>query len=102
MFNQINKNIVLILGINKLPVEKQKDAMESLGGIVYQEVMFRVIDILSDEDKNEFEKLTEKNPSPEIIFGFLANKVPNLGDIAKEETLKLNEETKDIMSKIGK
>ncbi|MFA6392784.1 MAG: DUF5663 domain-containing protein [Candidatus Paceibacterota bacterium] len=102
MFNDINKNIVLILGINTLPVEKQKEAMERLGAIVYQEVMLRVLDILSEEDKDTFEKLIEKNPDPENIFGFLSEKVPNLDEIVKEEAEKLREESAEIMSEIGK
>ena len=102
MFNDINKNIVLTLGINTLPVEQQKEAMERLGSIVYQEVMLRVLDILTEEDKDLFEKLIEKDPNPETMFGFLSDKIPNLDEIVKEEAEKLREESKDIMNEIGK
>jgi hypothetical protein len=102
MFNQINKNIVLILGINTLPIEKQKEAMERLGSIVYQEVMLRVLDILTEEDKDEFEKLIEKNPNPENLFDFLSNKLPNFEEIVKEEAEKLRDESAEIISEIGK
>lgn len=102
MFNDINKNIVVTLGINTLPVEKQKEAMERLGAIVYQEVMLRVLDILSEEDKDEFEKIIEKNPDPENLFEYLINKVPNLDQIVKEEAEKLREEATEIIGDIGK
>lgn len=102
MFNKINKNIVTTLGINTLPVEKQKEAMERLGAIVYQEVMLRVLDILTEEDKNEFEKLIEKDPNPEKMFEFLSNKITNLEEIVKEEAEKLREESAEIISEIGK
>ena len=102
MFNEINKNIVLTLGINTLPVEKQKEAMERLGAIVYQEVMLRVLDILSEEDKDEFEKLIEKDPNPETMFGFLSEKISNFGEIVKEEAEKLRSEAAEIISEIGK
>jgi hypothetical protein len=102
MFNQINKNIVLILGINTLPVEKQKEAMERLGAIVYQEVMLRVLDILTEEDKDEFEKLIEKDPNPEKLFEYLFDKLPNFEEIVKEEAEKLREESAEIISEIGK
>ena len=102
MFDEINKNIVITLGINNLPVEKQKEAMERLGVIVYQEVMLRVLDILTENDKNEFEKLIEEDPKPETLFDFLANKIPNLGEIVKEEAEKLREEVTEIMNEIGK
>jgi len=102
MFNQINKNIVLTLGINALPVEKQKEAMERLGSIVYQEVMLRVLDILTEEEKEAFEKLIEKDNDPETMFGFLSDKIPNLNEIVKEEAEKLREESAEIISEIGK
>lgn len=102
MFNEINKNIVIILGINTLPVEKQKEAMERLGAIVYQEIMLRALDILTEEDKDEFEKLIEKDQNPETMFGFLSEKIPNLDEIVKEEAEKLRNDSAEIMSEIGK
>lgn len=102
MFNTINNNIVTTLGINALPVEQQKEAMEKLGAIVYQEIIMRALDIMKEEDKDEFEKLIEKNPDPETMFTFLASKVPNIETIAAEEAEKLRTESRDIMSEIGK
>lgn len=101
MFNTINKNIIEILGINSLPVEQQKEAMEKLGAIVYQEVMLRVLDIMSEEDKDLFEKLIEANPDPEAMFVFLAEKVPNIDQIVIEEAQSLKEESAEILSDIG-
>lgn len=97
MHNTINNNIVKTLGIDSLPIEKQKEAMERLGAIVYQEVMLRVLDILSEEDKDEFEKLIEKTPDPEIMFSFLASKIPNLEEIVNEESEKLRKESAEII-----
>lgn len=102
MFNEINKNIVTTLGINLLPVEKQKEVMERLGAIVYQEVMLRVLDILNEEDKDEFEKLIEKNPDPENVFSWLAVKIPNIDEIVGEESDKLRKESVEIIGDIGK
>jgi hypothetical protein len=102
MFNDINKNIVVTLGINTLPVEQQKETMERLGTIVYQEVMLRALDILTEEDKDEFEKLIEKDPNPETMFGFLSEKIPNLEEIVIEEAKKLKEESTEILGQIGK
>lgn len=102
MFNEINKNIVVTLGINKLPIEQQKEAMERLGTIVYQEVMIRVLDILSEKDKDEFEKIVSENPNPENLFDFLSSKIPNIEDIVVEESKKLQDEAKEILEDIGK
>lgn len=97
MQNKINENIIKTLGIDSLPVEKQKEAMERLGAIVYQEVMLRVLEILSEEDKDEFEKLIEKNPDPEIMFSFLGDRISNLEEIVNEEAEKLRKESAEII-----
>ncbi len=102
MFDTTNKNIIKILGIDALPVEQQKEAMEKLGAIVYQEVMLRVLDIMSDEDKNAFEALIEKNPDPEAMFAYLAEKVPNIDQIVAEEAESLREESAEILADLGK
>lgn len=101
MFQQINDNIITILGIDKLPVEQQKDTMEKLGALVYQEVMIRALDIMDDPDKDAFEKLLSENPNPEAMFTFLAEKVPNIDEIATEEAEKLRAESATIMGQIG-
>lgn len=102
MNNKINQNIIEILGINSLPEEKQKEAMEKLGAIVYQEIMLRVLDILSEEDKDEFEKIIEKNPDPETMFSFLGEKISNFDEIVEEEAKKLRDESAEILNEIGK
>ena len=101
MFQEINNNIIKILGIDALPEAEQKEAMEKLGALVYQEVMLRVLDIMSEEDKDAFEKLIEKNPDPEIMFAYLSEKVPNIDTIVSEEAQKLREESANIMGQIG-
>lgn len=101
MFNEINKNVVTILGIDKLPVDKQQETMEKLGSIVYQEVMLRVLDIMDEKEGEEFEKLLETNPTPEVMFGYLAEKVPELDTIVKEEAQKIADDANNIMSQVG-
>jgi hypothetical protein len=97
MFNTINSTIITTLGIDKLPVEQQNEALEKSGAIVYQEVMLRALEEMSDEDKDAFEKLLESNPTPEIMFGFLSEKVPTIDSIAKEEAEKFIADSKEIM-----
>ena len=101
MLQTINNNIIKILGIDSLPIEKQKEAIERLGAIVYQETMLRVLDILSEEDKDAFQALIEKNPDPETLFSFLSEKVPTLDTIVNEEAEKLRTEAGSIMELVG-
>lgn len=100
MLQEINNNIIKILGIDTLPKDKQTEAIERLGAIVYQEVMLRVLEDMKEEDKDAFEKLVEKTPDPESIFAFLAEKVPDIDKIIIEEAEGLREESKEILSDI--
>jgi len=97
MFNQINDNIIKILGISALPQDQQKDAMDKMGAIVYQEVMLRVLEAMTDENKDEFEKLIETNPDPETMFKFLAEKVPSIETIATEEAERVREQNSGML-----
>lgn len=101
MFQKINADIIDILGIKNLGEEEQKDAMEKMGGLVYQEIMLRAIDMLSEEDKNDFEKIITENPNPEAMFDFLEEKIPNIEEIAREEAEKFKTDSANIMNQIG-
>jgi hypothetical protein len=102
MFNTANNNIITILGIDKLPAEHQKEAMEKLGSIVYQETMLRALGMMTNTDRSEFEKLSETEPEPEILFNFLSGKIPTINAIIAEESEKLRPESVEIISDIGK
>lgn len=97
-YDEINKNIVVTLGIDKLPEEQQKETLERLGAVIYQEVISRCLDLISDEDKDAFIALIEKNPDPITIITFLSGKVSNLDDIVREEAQKLHDEAKEVLA----
>ena len=101
MFKDINDTIITTLGIDKLPEEDRAAVMERMGALVYQEVMLRVLDIMSEEDKDAFEKMINESPDPEVLFGFLAEKVPTIDTIVSEEAQKLKRDRDEVMSQIG-
>lgn len=97
----LTQNIVKELGLDNLPEDKQLEILEKIGSIIFQSVLLRTLDIMSEEDKDEFEKLlSEKADDPDIVLKFMQNKVPNLDDIVKEEVVKFKTETLDIISKV--
>ena len=97
----LTQNIVKELGLDNLPEDKQLEILEKIGSIIFQSVLLRTLDIMSEENKDEFEKLlSEKADDPDIVLKFMQNKVPNLDDIVKEEVVKFKTETLDIISKV--
>ncbi|MDE2030665.1 MAG: hypothetical protein KGI58_00160 [Patescibacteria group bacterium] len=102
MLDNIDNKIIEILGINKLSENERKEVVEKLGALIYQGVMLRALDIMDEEDRDTFEKLISENSDPEVIFTFVAEKIPDINEIISEETEKLKDYVTDIMSGIGK
>jgi hypothetical protein len=82
----LQQNIIKDLGFDKLPQKDQEEALLSAGRVIFQAVLIRVLDILSEEEKEEFEKIIAKNPEDqEKIMKFLNSKIPDLEEISREE-----------------
>lgn len=98
----LKQNIINDLGIGALPQEQQEEALFSIGNIIFQKVLIRVIESMAEADKDAFEKiLSEKNNKPETILNFLRSKVANLDEIVNEEVRKFKQESADIMKSIN-
>ena len=92
MFEQINNKIIETLGIDKLPKDEQKDRLEFLGATVYQDIIARTFSLMNEEDKDKFEEIVSSDDvSPEQIFSFLTERIPDLEQIAIEEANKYKE-----------
>lgn len=97
----IKENIIKDLELDKLSEKEKEDRLIQVGDIIYQNVLMRVIETMSDKDQDEFEKILDNDGKPEDIFTFLNNKVPNFEQIINEEAIKFKNKTSDIMGQIG-
>ena len=68
---------------------------------IYQNIMTRALEIMSEADQDEFEKMLDAQSGPEEIFVFLKNKVSNFEEIIKEEAEKFKNKATGIMNQIG-
>ncbi len=100
MDKKTNNNIIYDLGLELLSPEQQEEALISIGQIIFQAVIIRVLDILSDEEKDDFEKLLAGNSSEEMILNFLKSKIEDLDEIIKEEVENFKKESSELMGKI--
>lgn len=97
----LKKNIIKDLGLDALPEKDQEEALLTVGKIIFQTVLIRVLQELTEKEKDQFEKLlTEKPDDEETILSFLQAKIPHLNDIVNEEVAKFKRETVDFMKKI--
>ena len=99
--NPIQKNIIEILELDKLLPEEQEEFIIRTGAVIYQNVLMRAMETMSEKDQDDFEKILDNNGSPQEIFGFLKDKVPDFEKIIAEEAEKFKIKKSDIMSQIG-
>lgn len=103
MDKYLKANLITALGIDKLPAEKQADLLLKIGDVLYQAVIGRVIEELSEEDREAFDRvLTEKKDDEDAVFNFLQAKLPNLDEIVNEEIAEFKKDSLETMEGIFK
>lgn len=99
--NPIQNNIIDILELENLPKEQAEEILMKTGALIYQNVLMRAVEEMTDEDQDNFEKILDNEGKPEEIFGFLKNTVKDFEKIIIEETEKFKNKTSNIMDQIG-
>lgn len=93
--NSLSKEIIKEWGLSHLSQEEQVDMVDRIGRLIYQALLVRSLDILSDDEQDELDKILDKDEStPEDTLRFLEEKIPTFELILKEETENLK---KDVL-----
>ncbi len=98
MNNILSKDIIKEWGLGTLPNDKQLEMVERIGRIIYQAVLVRSLDILSEKDQNEFDDLLDQDTTtPDDVLAFLQRKIPTFEQIMLEERRNIRE---DLMTQV--
>jgi len=93
MNNILSKDIVKEWGLGALPEIKQVEMVERIGRIIYQAILVRALDILSEKEQTEFDDLlNQDSTTPEEVLKFLASKIPTFDQLVLEERASLKED----------
>jgi hypothetical protein len=96
--NMIERNILTELGLDRLSPEKQEETLLQIGRLIYQAVLIRALDRLSEEEQKDFERILNEHPDDEsMLVNFLEAKVPDLDRIIQEEVQKFKDETSALL-----
>lgn len=88
-FPSIEKNEQLAQILSGLSQEDRIIFLKKMGGVTYQKILLRVLEILSEDKKNTLERLIgEKSYSEESLLKFLKQEISNLEEIIAEESKK--------------
>lgn len=104
MTNPLNIDLEKELGFENLSLEQQKNLTERMGQLLFQAVLTRVIEVLTDEEKDQLDQVLSKDGEteyPEELIEFLNSKVSNLSEIIAEEVAQLKKEGSEFLSSIN-
>ena len=76
--------------LESLSAEEQASTIERIGRLIYQALLIRALDILSETEQSQFDELLDKDTTtPEEVLDFLAKKIPTFEALRIEEINKL-------------
>lgn len=89
----LSKDIVKEWGLGSLPETKQVEIVSRIGRIIYQAILVRALDILSEKEQEEFDALLDKDSTtPDDVLAFLQKKIPTFDQLVLEERKILKED----------
>lgn len=89
----LSKEITKEWDLASIPEEKREEAINRIGRILYQAVLVRTLDILSDGEQDELDELMNNNTTtPKDVMLFLKSKIPTFDALLREERDLLKEE----------
>jgi len=88
----LETNIIEALGLESLPDEQKIQMVQTMVDLVQKRLMLRIMDQLSEEEKDEFEKILGGRDVDLAAAEFIKNKVPNFDEMVQEEIIKVKQE----------
>ena len=90
MNSLLTKDIIAEWELSSLPIEKQEEMVEHIGRILYQALLVRSLDILSETEQDELDALMDTDDAtPQSVLTFLQSKIPTFQQLLREEKMNL-------------
>lgn len=100
-FVSLQKTLVEMFELDKLPPEKAAEMVNRLGKLVFQAVLVRALPLLSEERLAEYERIIDSSEGPDRLFRFLVESIPDFGDLVREEADLLRSELAGEFEEFG-
>lgn len=89
----LSKDVIKEWGLATLPADKQVEMVERIGRILYQAILVRSLDILSEGEQEEFDGILDQDSTtPDDVLAFLQKKIPTFERMVTEERKSLKED----------
>lgn len=98
--DQLQENIISLLGIQNLSDEKKIAFLERMANLVQKRIVARVLGQLDESAQHIFVEATNANDES-LVKEVLVNANINMESLIKEEVLRLKEEMKSAVDGLG-
>jgi len=95
----LQKNIIKELGLEELPEKTQAEILAKIGESLLKRVIVNSLEQLSEQDRQEFEKI-QKKAKPEEIDNFLKSKISDYEQMVFEIVKEYKDEIKETIGKL--
>jgi len=92
--NPVPQSIIDELGLNDLPQEKQEQLLIKMTEVVLQRIFVETMDKLAPADQEEYEKMIDREATPEEMEAFLREKIAGYEEMVKKIVDDFKEEMK--------
>lgn len=94
----LKANILAGFGLAGLPAEAQDEAIEKIGGVVFQGVLLRVIERMNEGEQKRFEeKLAAAGQNPDMLIAELRAAAPDFDEIVQTEINRIAGDAQHIL-----
>mgnify|MGYP003394482693 CR=1 FL=1 len=98
----LNQDLLQELGIDALTPEEATAFFSSFGNIIWQRIILRLEDELTDDQKQKLESvLATESDNTEAITSFFTNEVEGFEDMVNEEVAEYKKELLDQMQAVN-
>lgn len=98
---KVKQNLLQELELEDLPEDKQTELLQTMTKSLLKRITLRVLEELSDEDREEYEKIKEEGDSDKMEE-FLRGKIDNYDEFVQSIVDEFKEEIKGYMEELKK
>lgn len=96
----VDEQFLSEMGLAGLPDDAKQAALGNILQTLNLRVAQRIADNLSEDQMDEFDRLTEGEPDEEALSNWLKKQVPNYNELINEEAGKMREEAMAVKNAV--
>jgi len=94
----LQNDIMTALGFDKLPEEEQKGLYERIGGVLFQGILIRALETMSEDEQDAFDAFLGEHPDdPAAMLAYLREHVAEFDALTESEVARFKASALEIV-----